>query len=268
MEFRARVGLVFVLIGCFLGGMIVLDQYGEAFFLAGPAEVMNGTFIDQVFSRAGFLYGPQSWRPGYDPLGIEPGEEAPGSGTWYLMFIDTNTTPVTGNPNIKKIGAVRVTYNFTSLAGRAVFSTYGLTTPTVPTRTNRQSGSRYCAFIVRGTAQPGSSMPAATPLSVPASHQYIVAISNNQAENYQGMTKTTREFHFTRPGAGMGALHIASNLSQPLGGLKETTEQDGTFFVTATGGDAGNNLILLVATDQPQPDDFALRVRTEFVRTA
>ncbi len=267
MELRARVGLVFVLAGCILAGMIVLEQCGEALFPAGPAEVMNGTFIDQSFTKAGFLYGPQAWRPGYDPMGIEPGQESPG-GTWYLMFIDTNTTPVTGNPSVKKIGAVRVTYNFTSLAGRAVFQTYGLTDrPAMPTRTNRQSGTRYCAFIVTGTAEPGATMPAAAPMTVPQIHQYQIAVSNNLAEDYRSMTKTTREFHFTQPGAGQGALHITANLSQPLGGVTETTDTDGTFFVTATGGDAGSALILLVATDRPQPDDFALRVRTEFVRT-
>lgn len=268
MDFRARVGLVFVLIGCFLGGTVVLDQYGDTLFPMQAAEVSSGTFIDQVFTKAAFLYGPQTWRPGYDPLGIEPGQDVPDNGTWYLMFVDTNTTPVTGNPDVRKVGAVRITYNFTDLAGRAVFHVYGLTTnPMVPTRTNRQTGSKQCAWVVTGPAQPGLTMPAASPLSVSGSHRYTVAVSNNQLADYRGMTATTREFHFTQPGSGQGALHIAGDLSQPLGGVTETQDLNGTFYVTATGGDAGSDLLLLLAADQPQPDDFALRIRTEFVRT-
>ncbi len=270
MELRSRVGLVFVVMGCFLAGTVALDTFGETLFpvTTGPLEITPGTFLDQVFLKSGFQYGPQTWRPGYDPLGIEPGEEVPGNGTWYLMFIDTNTTPVTGNPNVKKVGSVRITYNFTDLAGRAVFHVYGLVnSSSMPTRTNRQSGTKYCAFVVTGTAPPGSSMPSATPLTFPSTHQYRIAIANNQIADIQGMTATTREFHFNQPGAGQGALHLTGDISKPVGGLTETTELNGTFFVTATGGDAGNDLLLLVAADRPQPETFALRVRSEFVRT-
>lgn len=268
MDFHARVGVVFVLIGCFLGGMVILDQYGDTLFPMQVMGVSNGTFIDQVFTKAAFQYGPQTWRPGYDPMGMEPGQETPGNGTWYLMFVDTNTTPVTGNPDIRKVGAVRITYNFTGLAGKAVFHVYGLTTSlSMPTRTNRQVGSKRCAWVVTGPAQPGLSMPAASPLAIPTNHRYTVAVSNNQFADYREMTATTREFHFTQPGSGLGALHIAADLSQPLGEVTETQDLNGTFYITATGGDAGSDLLLLLATDRPQPDDFALRIRTEFVRT-
>lgn len=267
MELRARVGLVFVVIGCFLGGMIGLDMFAETLFPQGAMEVTPGTFIDQVFTKASFQYGPQSWRPSYDPMGIEPGQETPGNGIWYLMFIDMNTTPVTGNPNVKKVGSVRVTYNFTDLSGRAVFHVYGLTnSSSMPTRTNRQSGFKNCAYVVTGDALPGTSMPAATPLSVSGSHRYTIAVANNQIADIQSMTATTREFHFTQPGSGQGALHFTANLSKPVGRVTETTDQEGIFYITATGGDAGNDLILLVATDQPQPDNFSLRIRTEFMR--
>jgi hypothetical protein len=269
MEFPHRLGLALVLLGCFLGGMVVLDTFGDVLFPVGSVVVTPGTFIDQVFTKAGFLYGPQGWRPSYDPLGIEPGEDVPGSEIWYLMFIDLNTTPVTGNPNVKKIGAVRITYNFTELSGRAVMHVYGLTNgTTMPTRTNRQTGNNHCAYVVAGTAAAGSSMPAATPLVFPTSHRYSIAISNTQVTDYQGMTATTRSFQFNQPGSGQGALHITQNLSRPMGGVTETPELNGTFFVTATGGDAGKDLLLLVAADRPQPDGFSLRIRTEFVRTS
>jgi len=266
MEFRTRVGIAFVLIGCFLGGMVVLDTFGETIFPGTAAVITPGTLIDQVFTKAGFLYGPQAWRPGYSPLGIYPGREALDNETWYLMFVDLNATPVSGDPNVKRIGSVRLTYNVTDLDGRAVFAVYGLTTGTIPTRTNRQTGYNNCGYVVTGKGTAGGSMPAATPLPVSGSHQYTVAISNNQIADSDDMMSTSRHFFFNQPGSGEGALHITPNLAKRMGTVTETTDLNGTFYVTATGTDPGNDLLLMVAVDRPQPDDFALRVRTEFVR--
>jgi hypothetical protein len=247
--------------------MVALDTFGEAVFPLGTPVTDPGTLIDQVFTKAGFLYGPQSWRPSYDPLGIDPGKEALDNEIWYLMFIDLNATPVSGNPNVRRIGSVRITYNFTDLNGRAVFHVYGLTTGTTPTRTNRQIGYNHNAFVVTGNASAGSSMPAATPLAFSNSHLYRIAVANNQLEDYRGMTATTRILSFNQPGSGQGALHITPDLSKPRGMVAETTELNGSFYVTATGNDPGNDLILMVAVDRPQPDAFSLRIRTEFVRS-
>jgi hypothetical protein len=247
--------------------MVALDLYGEELFPSGAAVVAPGTLIDQTFTKAGFLYGPQSWRPSYDPIGIDPGMEVLGNTSWYLMFIDLNATPVSGNPNVRKLGSVRITYNLTGLSGRAVFHTYGLTTGNVPTRTNRQTGYGQSGYIVTGNATPGSAIPAARPLAIPPSRQYRIAISNNQLEDSYDMTSTTRTLWFNSPGSGQGALHITPNLAKPRGGITETSALNGSFFITATGNDPGHDLLLLIAVDRPQPDGFSLRVRSEFVRT-
>ncbi|WP_321506255.1 hypothetical protein [uncultured Methanoregula sp.] len=268
MDFRSRVGLVFVLIGCFLGVMVVLDQFGETLFPQSPTVVTPGTRIDQLFSKAGFLYGPQSWRPGYDPLGIGPGQGVLDNETWYLMFVDLNATPVSGDPNVKKIGSVRITYNFTDLDGRAVFGVYSPGTGTHSARTNRQTGFNNCGFEVTGTATAGSSMPAATPLARSDARQYTIAISNNQQADYNGLTATTCTLRYYPPqGSGEGSLHITSDLSKRMGTVTKTSDLDGVFYVTATGAEPGNEMLLLVAVDRPQPDNFTLRVRSEFVRT-
>jgi len=268
MDFRARVGLALVLLGCFLGVMVALDVFGEALLPRGTPELVPGVLLDQSFTKAGFQYGPQTWRPSYDPLGIEPGQGVLDNQTWYLMFIDLNATPVSGDPNVKKLGAVRITYNMSGLAGRAVFHVYGLTNGiAMPTRTNRQTGSKHCAYAVTGNATTGSSMPAAMPLAIAGSHQYRVAISNNQLADSDDLTSTTRTLWFNAPNSGQGSLHITPNLLDPRGEVTETSDLNGTFYVTATGGDPGYDLILLVAADRPQPDGFTLRVRTEFVRT-
>jgi len=268
MEFRTRAGLALVLLGIFLGGMVTLDTFGEYFFPENSTAISLGGTTDQVFTRAGFQYGPQTWRPGYNPLGIDPGLDVVDNESWYLMFLDLNASPVSGDPNVMRTGSVRLTYNFTDLSGRAVFGVYGLTTGTQPTRTNRQTGYNYCAFVVNGNATPGTSMPGASPLPFSPTHQYTIAVSNNLLSDSDTLSATTRTFAFRAPaGSGEGALHIASSLSKRMGDVTETSSQDGSFYVTATGTDPGNALILMVAVDRPQPDGFSLRVRTEFVRT-
>jgi hypothetical protein len=267
MEFGARVGLAFVLLGCFLGVMVVLDTFGEVILPPGTQELVAGSTLDQPFTKAGFLYGPQSWRPGAKPLGIYPGRGVADNETWYLMFISLNASPVSGDPNLRRIGSVRITYNFTALSGRAVFSTYGMTTGVMPTRTNRQTGINYCGYVVTGNATAGTSMFAATPHSISNTNQYTITVSNNQLADSDDMTASTRTFHFTQPGSGESALHITSDLAKRMGSVTETTDLNGSFYVTATGGDPGNELLLLVSVDRPQPDGFALRVRTEFMRT-
>jgi 2-oxoglutarate dehydrogenase complex, dehydrogenase (E1) component, and related enzymes len=268
MEFKGRVGLALVLLGCFLGAMVVLGTFGDVLFPQDSTVISGNTTADQAVTRAGFQYGPQNWRPGYNPLGIAPGQDVQANESWYLMFFDLNASPVSGDPNVLRTGSVRLTYNFTGLAGRAVFGVYGLTTGTQPTRTNRQTGYNYCSYMVTGNATPGTSMPGAAPLALSPAHQYTVAVSNNLLADSDAMKATTRPFTFRAPaGSGEGALHITSSLAKRMGDVTETTAQDGTFYVTATGTDPGNALILMVAVDRPQPDNFFLRVKSEFVRT-
>ena len=138
----------------------------------------------------------------------------------------------------------------------------------MPTRTNRPDGYNYCTFVVTGNATGRDLDPGSVPLALSPSHQYTVAIANNQLSDSDALKATTRTFaFFPPPGSGEGALHIASSLAKRMGDVTETSSQDGSFYVTATGTEPGNALILMVAVDRPQPDNFSLRVRTEFVRT-
>ncbi len=267
MEFRTRAGLALVLLGCFLGGMVILDTLGDTILPADTGTPAPGILLDKIFSKAGFQYGPQSWRPGYDPMGIEPGQDAPDNGSWYLMFIDLNASPVSGNPNVVRTRSVLLTYNFTDLSGRAVFDVYGLETPPRSTRTNRQSGTGSNAYIVTGNATAGTSMPGATPLAQSPSHQYTIDVSNNLLTDADAMTATTYPFAFFPPAtSGQGALHLTPSLARPVGGITNTTDLDGSFYITATGTDPGDTLLLMVAVDRLQPDNFSLRVRTQIIR--
>ncbi len=75
MQFLSRVVLAFLLFGCVLSVTGALEIYGPALFPQQGKDVTPGAHLDQVFTRAGFRYGPQAWRPSYDPLGISPAQE-------------------------------------------------------------------------------------------------------------------------------------------------------------------------------------------------
>jgi hypothetical protein len=60
-------------------------------------------------------------------------------------------------------------------------------------------------------------------------------------------------------------MHITRDLSAPKGEVTETSAQQGSFFITATGENPNTSLLLLVAVNRAQPDTFALSVRSEFV---
>lgn len=268
MKFGIRVGLALILLGCFLSGMVVLGNYVPQIFPETQQVLAPGTLSDQSFTRDDFLYGPQSWRPHYDPMAIDPGEDACPDDGWYLMFIDLNGTPVSGNPDVQRVGALKVTYNFTELSGRAAFHGYQLVEyhPPAKVRTNRQEGYGRCGYVVTGTAAPGGSMPSAVRLPLSETHTYSIQVSNARVMNAVGdLPAETRELQFLQRGAGLGALRITPDLSAPLGGVTETDEQNGSFYVTSTGNSPGGELLLLVAVNQKQPDDFGLRVRSEFV---
>ncbi len=266
MEFRNRVLVAGIILVCFLIGMIALDFFAAAIFPMSDKASSQEILLDEIFTKAGFRYGPQSWRPGYNALGIFPGTEIEDTKKWYLMFLTLNASPVSGNPDVRRVGAVKVTYNFSELSGRAVFDVYGLTTGTMPTRTNRQTGFGTCGVVVTGNATQGTMMPAATPLNLQPDRHYTVAISNNQLSESEDLKVETRTLRFNQPG-GLGALHITTDLAKIKGMIVETAEPDGFFYVASTGNDPGGEIVLLVSVDHPQPDGFTLRIRSEFVRT-
>ncbi len=139
--------------------------------------------LDENFTASDFRYGPQTWRPYYDPLAIDPSQNASAQDMWYMMYIDMNGTAVGGNPDVRRTGALKVDYNFSALAGKAVFHVYG----------TRRDGTQYkdepagrvepvrvrCLWLW----YPGHSMPATTVLPYSVTHDYFVTISNIHGEN-------------------------------------------------------------------------------------
>jgi hypothetical protein len=108
-------------------------------------------------------------------------------------------------------------------------------------------------------------MPATTDLAPSAPHEYRVIIANIRGGNADDFSAATRTLHFDRAGSGLDAMHITRDLSAPKGEVTETSAQQGSFFITATGENPNTSLLLLVAVNRAQPDTFALSVRSEFV---
>jgi len=265
MNLRLRILLAFLVLGLFIFAMFALEEISLPFITKEEQAPVTGVLLDQVFTKADFRYGPQSWRPYYDPLAIDPGQNASAGDTWYMMFIDLNGTPMSGNPDVRRLGALKVNYSFSALAGRAAFHVYGTRRDTGQTRTNRQTGWNRCGYVVEGTAEPGASMPATEQLIPSSLHEERVTIANIRGENADDLSAATRTLRFDRAGSGLDALHITKDLSVPKGEVVETFEQQGSFFVTATGGNPGTELLLLVAVNRAQPEGFSLSVRSEFV---
>jgi PKD repeat protein len=91
--------------------------------------------VDETFTKADFIYGPQTWKPSAGDLTVpsQPlffGQSiADTSSAEYLMFIDLyagNMYPSKfGGAILVDNGAVKVEYAFTNLTSRAEFNGYG-----------------------------------------------------------------------------------------------------------------------------------------------
>jgi large repetitive protein len=87
--------------------------------------------VDETFTKADFIYGAQTWKPGPGTLGVPSlplwfGQDITDASTnSYLMFVDLNA----GNKNAGSIdgGAVKVEYSFTNLDTSAAFNAYAWT---------------------------------------------------------------------------------------------------------------------------------------------
>jgi hypothetical protein len=265
MNFYLRILLAFLLLGIFIGGMFVVEQLALPLITTDTQLPGSGTLLNSIFTKADFRYGPHLWRPYYDPLAIDPTPDASRDDTWYMMYVDLNGTPVSGNPDVRRLGALKVSYNFSALAGKAVFHVYGSRHDGTQTRTNRQDGYNRCGFVVRGLSEPGQSMPATTILNPSGSHEYTVTIANIRGENSNDFSSASRTLRFERAGSGLDAIHITGNLTVPKGQVTDTEETQGTFFITSNGENPTNHLLLLIAVNRMQPDRFSLNLKSEFV---
>jgi PKD repeat protein len=95
---------------------------------APTSYTYNGTTLDETFTKADLVYGPQTWRPTGNGFSypIYAGQDtADATNTFKLMFIDLNAGVLRPNAALNNRGAVRITYSFENLTSFAAFNVYG-----------------------------------------------------------------------------------------------------------------------------------------------
>ncbi|MFA7125406.1 MAG: hypothetical protein WC129_05190 [Sphaerochaetaceae bacterium] len=260
MEFGRRVVLAVGVLVMVVAASFLIDTAVWAAYLQDN-DSNNPLLETATVDQEDFRHGPQSWRPYATPVAIGPGDLP--SGDWYLAFVELGAVPVGGNPALSHTGSVHVDYRFTDLAGTASFSVYGLRAGDERTWTNRQSGYGTSGYYVSGTAAPGEPPRWASPL--PQGDRYIIETADSSHSADDDVARGTRTFWFERTGSGLDGLHITTDPAVRKGQVTETTDPEGSFYVTYTGGNVVGDLFLMVAVDRPQPEDFELRLESTFV---
>lgn len=263
MDIRKKVGIATAFLIVFTGSMVAVQIGGE--------EWVRGLNPDKVtpFVKAGmkatynmndFIYGPQDWRPYKEPLNISE-SQSEGLNGWYIMFVPANATPYGGNPAIYRKGDVMVNYSFTDLAGTSAFHVIGID-KTQKCRTNRQEGYGASGFFVSGTSEPGSVFPESSPVRSWNNAEVLPAGIYNDEENLEPYYYF---IHFDPLSGGLDALHITDDPDKLKGGVIRTFNQSGSFYVTHTGGNIIDDLLIIVCVDEIQPETFELSMETSLV---
>jgi hypothetical protein len=172
-----------------------------------PGQPASGTRVEgalnETFTKADFIYGPQLYKPGPGILGtwllpLYPGQATADASTGqYLMFIDLKAGILSKVPNSTDPGAVKVDYRFNHLNTEAAFNVYAWslasnqgqgiswTNDTVGAGTSGISG-----YTVQYAAPPvDNAPPSVTAFSVPAtSNGPTVAVTGLSATDNAAVT--------------------------------------------------------------------------------
>ncbi|WOF15315.1 hypothetical protein F1737_00775 [Methanoplanus sp. FWC-SCC4] len=264
MQLEKKIAIGFAIVIVFAGLMVAVQFGGEGWLMENPPDKLTQVYktgIKAVYEKPDFSYGPNHWRPFKEPLMINP-PNGSSDDMWYLMFIKANVTPYGGNPYFQRRGSVLVNYSFENLAGTAAFHIIGFEGNDAKCRTNRQEGYGANGYFVRGTAQPGDSMPPTQPLKSPNNNPVLPAglhVDEEKAGLYSYF------LHFDPMSGGIDAVHITKDPKIIRGSVIETDDQYGEFYITHTGGSMLEEILIILAVNEAQPDDFKLKIGTSFV---
>jgi PKD repeat protein len=92
------------------------------------SSTYNGTTLDETFTKADLVYGPQNWKPtgnGYSYPIYYGQDTTDTTNTFQLMLIDLNAGVLRPNAALENRGAVRIHYSFENLNSFAAFNVYG-----------------------------------------------------------------------------------------------------------------------------------------------
>ena len=262
MDSGKKLGIICALLILMAGVSVALQFWADDWLNQSDPESLTPaveTGISATFASSDFRYGPQDFRPYKEPLNITP----EGGGEWYMMFVRLNATPYGGNPYLGRRGAVRIHYTFENLAGQAAFHVIGFQAYPAKCRTNRQDGYGASELVVTGTGTPGKNHMDNTPLAGPNNNLIVPAGVSVEPDMTPAVSYL---LHFNQFSGGQDALHITSDPEQKKGSQIQTTETQGTFYITHTGGSVINDILLLCAVDTIQSDSFRVTLHSSFIR--
>ncbi len=265
MEISRRAAIGFALVVLIVGGFLAVQLAAEEWLVHNPPDRMTPVVDGEEtvhFGKTDFNYISQMYRPYKEPLLIAADDDLKDA-SWHLMFVSTNVTPpYGGNPKLGRTGCVKVGYDFHDLAGTAAFHVLALTGDSW--RTNRIDGVGPSGLFVHGDAEPGTSMGPATEMT---DYNDISVLPAGVGEGADDTAAYSYFIHFDPASGGLNSLHITQDLSKVKGEIVHTTDQSGSFYLTSSGGNAADDLLLLVAVDEMQPDAFSLDLSMQFVRS-
>jgi hypothetical protein len=265
MDISKRAAAGFALVVLIVGGFLAVQITAEEWLTLNPPDRMTPVIDGGEtvhFEKGDFNYVSRMYRPYKEPLLIAADDDLKDS-SWYLMFVSTNVTPpYGGNPKLGRTGCVKVDYDFRDLAGTAAFHVLALTGDSW--RTNRIDGVGPSAFFVHGGAEPGTSMGRATEMT---DYNDITVLPAGIGENAEDSAPYSYYIHFDPARGGLNSLHITRDLSKVKGEIVQTADRSGSFYLTSSGGPVIDDLLLLVAVDEMQPDTFSLNLSTQFIRS-
>ena len=254
MRFKYKLAAAF---GVF--GLLILIVFTiQWVYLSQPTNNVEGNYyLDQTFSQASFLYGPQAWAPYASKLPIMPGVNVNDNGTFYVMFVDLNAT---SNLNAT-FPCVRVDYAFSGLNGIAAFHVYGYIKSNQGfSWTNRVDGIGASGFYVTTQAGSNSVLPNAQQMS--GVDHIFVKVSNTEGAAFNDFGNNTYFVKFERDTAGLNSLHFTTDPRNPSGNITTTSNTSGTFYVDFTGGRVQDDLVLLVAVNGTIDHNFKLNLKS------
>lgn len=254
MQFKYKLAAAFAVFGL----LILIVFAVQWVYLSQPANTVGGNYrLDETFSAASFLYGPQAWVPYASKLTVMPGVDANSNGNFYVMFVDLNATS-----DLKAtFPCVRVDYSFSGLHGTAAFHVYGYIKGNGGfSWTNRADGDGASGFYV--TAPAGSPNVLANIQPMPSFDGIYVKVSNKEGAAFNDFGNDTYFMKFDKAGGGLNALHITTNPRNPDGNVTMTGNLTGTFYVDFTGGRVMDDFVLLVAVNGTIGNNFQLNLKS------
>lgn len=252
MELKKKLALAFSVLAI----IITASLAAQYFITSNLQDTGTSTLsLNETFKKNDLIYGPQDWAPGGQQLSIIPGANVNGKNKFYIMFVDLNATL---NLSLRN-PAVEVDYSFTNLHGTAAFHIYGYSKANGGILwTNKVDGEGSSGFYVTSSPRVTSSLERTM---IKAANYIYVQVSNSNGAKYNSFSNNTYYLKFKSNG-GLNALHITTDPSKSNGETTYTGNVIGRFYLTDTGSQLKDDLILMVAVNGTLGDNFELGLKS------